>query len=84
MKKLFLIISSLFLLSCTDNNMVIEDGDIVSICIVDSVWSKQPISTLEFEPTYYYKTSCNNTLVTRAYQAYQVGDTIKFVKKKIK
>ena len=81
MKKVILILSSVILLSCERKVTTIEDGDIVSICVVDSVWCKQPVSTLEFEPTYFYRTTCNNTLITKTYQAYQKGDTIKFVKK---
>lgn len=81
MKKVILILSSVILLSCERKVTTIEDGDIVSICVVDSVWCKQSVSTLEFEPTYFYRTTCNNTLITKTYQAYQKGDTIKFVKK---
>ena len=81
MKKTFLILSCLFLLSCETKEMKIEKGDIVSICIVDSVWLKPSVSTLDFEGKFYYKTSCGNTLVTRGKQYYQKGDTITFVKK---
>lgn len=81
MKKTFLILTSLFLLSCETKETKIEKGDIVSICIVDSVWYEQPPSTIEFEGTFYYRTTCGNVLTTKTRQSYLKGDTITFVKK---
>lgn len=81
MKKTFLILTSLFLLSCETKETKIEKGDIVSTCIVDSVWYEQPPSTIEFEGTFYYRTTCGNVLTTKTRQSYLKGDTITFVKK---
>lgn len=81
MKKIFIILTGLILLSCDTKEMTIEKGDIVSICIVDSVWTKQSLSTLDYEPTFYSKTTCGNILTSKGRQVYQKGDTITFVKK---
>ena len=59
----------------------IEKGDIVSICIIDSVWFEPSKSTLDFDGKFNYITSCGNKLTTRGKQYYQKGDTITFVKK---
>lgn len=81
MKKTFLILTSLILLSCETKEKKIEKGDIVSTCVVDSVWYSPPPSTIEFEGTFYYRTTCGNVLTTKTKQSYLKGDTITFVKK---
>lgn len=81
MKKTFLILSCSLLLSCETEKPKIEKGDIVSTCIIDSVWYSPPPSTIEFEGTFYYRTTCGNVLTTKARQSYLKGDTITFVKK---
>lgn len=81
MKKIFILLTVSFLLSCNKKEMKIEKGDVVSTCVVDSVWVKQPISTLEFEYRYCYSTTCGNKGYTKGRQVYCIGDTILFVKK---
>jgi len=81
MKKILLILSCSLILSCETEKPKIEKGDIVSQCIVDSVWYEKPLSTIDFEGKFFYRTSCGNTLTSRMRQSYQKGDTITFVKK---
>lgn len=81
MKKILLILSCSLILSCETEKPKIEKGDIVSICIIDSVWFEPSKSTLDFEGKFNYITSCGNKLTTRGKQYYQKGDTITFVKK---
>ena len=84
MKKLILLLSVITLISCNEEKPKIEKGDLVSICVIDSIWMKEPMSALEVEPRFYYRTTCGNVLTTRMRQTYSKGDTITFVKKNTK
>ena len=81
MKKLILLLSVITLISCNEEKPKIEKGDLVSICVIDSIWVKEPITTLEVEPRFYYRTTCGNVLTSRTRQVYSRGDTLTFVKK---
>lgn len=80
MKKIFIVLFSLFIISCDKEKV---DGEVILTCVIDSVWVKKPKSTIEYEIVFYYKTDCGNTLTTRRHMTYQKGDTI-FYKVKIK
>lgn len=81
MKKLILLLSVITLISCSEEKPKIEEGDLVSICVIDSVWIERPVSTIDFEPKFNYRTTCGNVLTSRIRQTYSKGDTITFVKK---
>lgn len=84
MKKLILLLPFFLLTSCKEEKPKIEKGDLVSICVIDSVWIQRPISTLEIEPKFNYRTTCGNIITSRTRQVYSKGDTITFVKKNVK
>jgi len=84
MKKLILLLPFFLLTSCNEEKPKIEEGDLVSYCVVDSVWIEKPISTLDVEPKFKYRTTCGNILTSRMRQFYSKGDTITFVKKNVK
>lgn len=76
-----LLFSTMFLVACNFEQPKIEPGDVVTKCIIDSVWIVPPKSTLDFDLRYYYLTDCGNTLTTYNRQVYKIGDTITYVKK---
>ena len=83
MKKIIILLPILFLLSCSETN-VIELGDKVKKCVVDSIVIHAPISTIQFEPTIDYYTDCGQKITTHSKHSYRIGDTVTFVYKKRK
>ena len=66
-------------ISCSENETKKYDNCGVIICVVDSIWIKQPISTLDFNIKYYYHTNCNKTITTYNRRVYNIGDTVVYV-----
>lgn len=81
MKKLILVFSVL-ISSCT--LPTIEKGDIVKYCVIDTFYTSESLSTLEYGTKYHYVTNCNQVITTRRNGIYHIGDTITYVIKKPK
>ena len=81
MNKLILFLSVL-ISSCT--LPTIEKGDIVKYCVIDTFYTSESPSTLEYGTRYHYITNCGQTIVTRRNGVYHIGDTITYVIKKPK
>jgi hypothetical protein len=79
----FLVIGLLaFLLTGCKNKNKIEPGDKVVKCVIDSVSTEGPRSTIEPYVRYYYYTKCGERLITNRDDIYKIGDTITYVYKK--
>jgi hypothetical protein len=74
--KEILMLLAVTLLSCNKPQPMEEFN-----CVVDSVWEEKPISTVQFQSKWYYKTTCGAKLVTQGSQRYVVGDTVTIYRK---
>jgi hypothetical protein len=78
MNKLFLL---LFLTSC-QKFPIIEEGDIVKKCVIDSMFITDSPSTIEPGNRYHYRTDCGEVFMTKRNDIYKIGDTLTYVYKK--
>lgn len=80
---LLVLVFAIFFTSCnnTNHNYKIDDNDSVSLCVIDSVWSKSNPSTLNPEPLHFFRTECGNVHCTNK-KIYKIGDTIVYVWRK--
>ena len=60
----------------------IEEGDIVTKCVIDTFYVTESPSTIEFGKRYHYSTDCDEFVITKRYDLYDIGDTITFIYKK--
>ena len=60
----------------------IEEGDIVTKCVIDTFYVTESPSTIEFGKRYHYSTDCDEFVITKGYDLYDIGDTITFIYKK--
>ena len=82
MKKIFWfsILITIFV-SCY-KHPTIEPGDIVKKCVIDTMYITESPSTIEFGKRYNYKTDCDELIMTRRSDVYEIGDTITYVYKR--
>jgi len=84
----YLIIFILVVISCFYLSLIyltpkkIENGDIVKKCIIDSMFVTESTSTIEYGKRYHYVTDCDEFVITKRSDVYDIGDTITFVYKK--
>jgi hypothetical protein len=60
----------------------IEEGDIVTKCVIDTFYVTESSSTIEFGKRYHYSTDCDEFVITKRNDVYKIGDTITFIYKK--
>jgi len=60
----------------------IENGDILKKCVIDTMYVTESPSTIEYGKRYHYKTSCDEVILTKRNDVYEIGDTITYVYKK--
>jgi hypothetical protein len=60
----------------------IEAGDIVKRCVIDTFYVTESPSTIEYGKRYHYSTDCDEFVITKRYDLYDIGDTITFIYKK--
>jgi hypothetical protein len=64
------------LLSCNQKRENQKNYDVT--CVIDSVYLRPKLSTLDFDNTYVYETNCNLKFFTKNNDIYKKGDTIVF------
>ena len=82
---LFIFFISLVLVTSILNKTTydeIEDGDVVKRCVIDTFYVTESPSTIEFGKRYHYSTDCDEFVITKMYDLYDIGDTITFIYKK--
>jgi hypothetical protein len=60
----------------------IENRDVVKKCVIDTMYVTESPSTIEYGKRYNYKTSCDEVLLTKRNNIYEIGDTLTFIYKK--
>ena len=60
----------------------IENGDILKKCVIDTMYVTESPSTIEYGKRYNYKTSCDEVILTKRNNIYEIGDTLTFIYKK--
>lgn len=60
----------------------IEAEDIVKRCVIDTFYVTESPSTIEYGKRYHYSTDCDEFVITKRYDLYDIGDTITFIYKK--
>ena len=60
----------------------IEKGDVVKKCVIDTMFVTESPSTIEYGKRYNYKTSCDEVILTKRNDVYEIGDTITYIYKK--
>ena len=81
MKKIIL---GLLVMCGCQNQKIIEPGDTVVKCVIDSFSVIQPVSVMDVSPKYYYFTDCGTRIIVNNNHFYKIGDTITYVYKKEK
>jgi hypothetical protein len=60
----------------------IGEGDAVKKCVIDTMYVTESPSTIEYGKRYNYKTSCDEVILTKRNNIYEIGDTLTFIYKK--
>jgi hypothetical protein len=60
----------------------IGEGDVVKQCVIDTMFVTESPSTIEYGKRYNYKTSCDEVILTKRNNIYEIGDTLTFIYKK--
>lgn len=79
---MLVIFVTLFMTGCLKTKPDVESGDVVELCVIDSVVCLGPHSTIEPDNVHKYFTSKGVEFTSR--NNYMIGDTVVFVYKKVK